>query len=144
MLGLKLPEVPRAPSDAVLTRRMTPVSRSFTKISGRSFSSFGTRFVASDLNTTKRPSGVTEGSKLAPSAIAPRLEVLTIRVCPVVRSLIKISAKSLVSPATRFDASDSNTTYRPLELSRGEKLCPFPATLLDEVLIREVFCEELL
>jgi hypothetical protein len=110
MLGLKLPEVPSAPSDAVLISRITPVSRSFTKISGRSFSSFGTRLVASDLNTTNLPSGVTEGSKLAPSANTPRFDVLTMRACPVVRSLRKISARLLVSPTTRFDASDSNTT----------------------------------
>lgn len=47
--------------------------------------------LASERNTTNRPSEVTEAAKLGPLLCVPKLEVLTIWIVPVVRSLRKIS-----------------------------------------------------
>jgi hypothetical protein len=44
-----------APLLLTLTRSVRPVRRSRTKASWRSFVSLGTRFVASEVNATKRP-----------------------------------------------------------------------------------------
>ena len=122
--GALLPLRERSPP-ACLPRLLTltlvvrPVRRSRTKTSARLLVSWATRFDASDRKTTLRPSALMppafeppNGSELR-RACAPLLETLTRLVLPVRRSRTNASVLPLVSPATRFRASELNRTYRP-------------------------------
>ncbi len=86
-----------------------------TKTSHVPLTSPGTRFVANDSNTTKRPFGVMPRALwLGPLPWPPPEETLTRIVFPVPRSRSKMSVTVFVSPCTRSEAFDSNTTYRPV------------------------------
>lgn len=90
-----------------------------------------TRFVASESNATKRPSALIEGEALAPFA-SFESELIDMRVVAGVQSAaapkhvsrINTSATPLLSPGTRFVASETNTTKRPSALIAGERLPP--------------------
>ena len=73
----------------------------------------GTKFEASELNTTRRPSEDNPSNRLRPLPSAPLVRTLTLRVAPAWRSWTKLSPSALVSPATRFVASELNATKRP-------------------------------
>jgi hypothetical protein len=53
--------VPCSPNEEMLTSVVSPVSRSWTKMSVASFSSPSTRLLASDANATYRPSPLIAG-----------------------------------------------------------------------------------
>lgn len=72
-----------------------------------------TRFVAPLVKTTKRPLPAMLASLDCWSACAPAESVDARLVAPVSRSLTKMSARALVSPATRLVAELSKTTKRP-------------------------------
>ena len=73
----------------------------------------GTRFDAFDSNATNRPSAEIVGYVLLLFACWPPGPTDTRRVTCATRSRTNTSMVLLVSPATRFDARDSNATYRP-------------------------------
>jgi hypothetical protein len=102
------------PSLATLTRVVTPVRRSWTKMSSPPLVSSGTRFVAWDMKATTRPSALIAGlmlpRKVASAAWLPSLATLTRVVTPVRRSWTKMSSAILVSPATRLKAPDCSAT----------------------------------
>jgi hypothetical protein len=83
---------------------------------------------------------VADGVGLAtpPLASWPDAVTLTRRSVPVVRSKAKTSLWPLVSPLTRFDAFDVNTTVLPSPLIDGAKLSPFGSALPGPVLTRVV------
>ena len=90
-----------------LTRRVVPSFRSRTNTSLESLVSPGTRFDASELKATYRPSELIAGPKLtSPLPWVSVLDTLTRRVVPSFRSRTNTSWASLVSPGTRFDASE--------------------------------------
>ena len=101
---------------------MTPVWRSKTKASRWPFVSPSTRFVAADVNATRRPSPLIEGESLPPFAFAPASPTLTRVVVFAWRSRTKTSLTSFESPATRFVADEENATNRPSVLIAGSKL----------------------
>jgi len=89
------------------------------------------RFVARELNSTKRPSGLMAGEKLPPLASEPstateRRVVAGKQVdeAPIQVSRRKMSLHPLLSPFTKLLASDSNTTKRPSAVAEGERLGP--------------------
>ncbi len=88
-------------------------NRSRTKTSIAPFVSPATRLVASDSNTTKRPSPLMAGQRLAPSACPPPLVTLTRSVVPLCRLRMKMSLALFVSPGTRFDESEAKATRFP-------------------------------
>ena len=96
-----------------LNRRVSFFSRSRTKTSISPLVSPGTRLLASDSNTTKRPSPLMAGKRLAPLACPPSLATLTRSVAPLLRLRTKMSLAELVSPGTRFDESDAKATRFP-------------------------------
>jgi hypothetical protein len=104
--GAELLPFPSAPPVATLTRVVARLCRSWTKTSLALFASPGTRFDASEWNATMRPSRLTAGAKLWPFACVPPLSTLTRTVVPAWRSRAKTSLALLVSPATRFVASE--------------------------------------
>ena len=73
----------------------------------------GSRFVASELNTTKRPSAEMIGAALNALASDSSSATLTRSVRPVARLCRNTSWRRVVSPATRCRARDVNTTKRP-------------------------------
>ena len=103
------------------------------EVAGKEFRDSGrTRFVAEELKTTKRPSGLMAGEKLAPLASAPsgpmeRRSVAGTQadMAPMQVSRRKISLHPLLSPLTRLLASDAKTTNRPSRVTDGELLAPF-------------------
>src|SRR6266536_2652886 len=106
-------------SNPTLTSLVWPVSRSRTNTSWNPFVSPGTRFVAPEVNATKRPSALTDGSRLKPSACLPLLRTLTRSVSPLARSRTKTSIAALVSPPTRLAAIESKATTSPSALTAG-------------------------
>ena len=93
-----------------------------------------------DANATNRPSSLTEGSTLSPSAGSPALLTLTCSVVPLTRSRKKTSGQprpgtdakettemsgQSISPETRLDAFDSKTIKRPSPLTEGWELSLF-------------------
>ena len=96
-----------------LEDRVTPATMSRTKTSVVALVSPLTRFDAVEENATLRPSADTEGKKFSPFAGRPPVPVDTRRVTPACRSRMKTSRTPFVSPATRLDASEPKTTYRP-------------------------------
>src|SRR5207248_4824156 len=139
LLGIVLPNVPveskatnfplalidalrlgAAPAPSV-TRLVWPVWRSRTNTSITPLLSAppGSRLLAADWSTTKRPSALMPGLKLPALAWPPSPATLTRSVCPVARSRTKTSVTPLVSPATRFDESDSKAAMLPSPDSAG-------------------------
>ena len=128
------PEGPSAapPPRAVLTSAVVPVCRSRTKTSGTPLLSPATRFVAADSNTTKRPSAERSGFDDGPSGSPPSTATLT-RVTVPSRSVRKMSATPLPSPAARFDADETNATRVPSAESTGARDGPFAPPGADEI-----------
>ena len=62
------------------------------------------------MNATKRPSALNTGPPLMPFPCVPSSAMLMRDVTPVCRSCTNTSETPLVSPATRFDASEPNAT----------------------------------
>src|SRR5581483_4016880 len=83
------------------------------KVSETPFVSPGTRLDADELNTTTCPLAEIAAKPLPAFAWAPVDETLTRVVIPVCRSRTNTSCAPLVSPGTRLDAVESNSTYRP-------------------------------
>src|SRR5438552_2303574 len=73
----------------------------------------GRRLLAADWKTTNRPSPLMPGLKLPALAWPPSAATLTRSVWPPLRSRTNTSVTPLVSPATRFDESDSKATMFP-------------------------------
>src|SRR5437764_11795041 len=71
------------------------------------------RLLAADSNTTNRPSALIPGLKLPALAWVPSVATLTRSVWPEPRSRTKTSVTPLLSPATRFEESDSKATTLP-------------------------------
>ena len=89
------------------------------------------RFVARELNSTKRPSGLMAGEKLAPLASEPSVATerrvvagTQVEEAPIQVSRRKMSLHPLPSPFTKLLASDSKTTKRPSTVAEGERLGP--------------------
>ena len=76
------------------------------------FTSPGTKLEAFDKNATKRPSALTTGCWLVLLPIVPDDDELTSVVVLLTRSRSKTSGTPLVSPETRLEAYDANTTNR--------------------------------
>jgi hypothetical protein len=103
--GAKLKEFACTPLDETLTRVVVPACVSRTKTSGWPFVSFGTRFVANEVNAMYRPLAVTAfmpklkglaAVPLGPLPCAPLLERLTIWVG-------SVGGRSTVSMMGRVD-----------------------------------------
>src|SRR5438270_9004029 len=111
MEGLRLSDAP----GVSLTRLVWPVWRSRRKMSTIPLPSAppGRRLLAADSKTTNRPSALTLGLKLPALPWPPSVATLIRSVWPVARSRAKMSVTPLVSPATRFDESDSKATMLP-------------------------------
>src|SRR5438105_4254520 len=77
------------------------------------------------MNVTKRPSLLIRAELQSALASAPEEATLSRVVMPVERSCRKTSRRPLVSFATRFDAVDSNATYRPSGVTTELVLAPF-------------------
>src|SRR2546423_1894943 len=87
------------PPAATLARTVDPVTRSCTNTSAASLLSPGTRLVADEVKTTKRPSALIRAFDDAPSA-APPAAAETSVVAPVARSRTYTSLSWLVSAGT--------------------------------------------
>ena len=83
------------------------------------------RFVALEAMMTNDPSELIDRGPLSPLAWPPESVSEIRRMIPVVMSSRKTSLFLFVSPATRFDASDENATYRPLPEIAGKPAFPF-------------------
>src|SRR5207244_12877762 len=121
-----------APSRPALTSEVVPVCRSRTNTSPAPFVSPGTRFDASDRNTTKRPSADRSGLDDGPFASPPSAATL-IRVTFPSRSGRKMSGAPLWSPGTRFAAEETNATRAPSADSTGELDGPLAPPGADEI-----------
>src|SRR4051794_16778490 len=101
------------------------------------FVSRATRLDAFDAKLTNAPPALIAGAPEAPSPGPPPRAALTSDVVPVWRSHTNTSGAPLVSPATRLDAADSNTTKRPSADRSGFDDGPFasppPAATLTRV-----------
>ena len=76
--GSPLSPLPSIAPGPRFTRLVTPVTRSWTKMSRTPLPSGKTRFVAEDVKATKRPSAEIAGSRLSPlPSIAPRPQAHT-------------------------------------------------------------------
>src|SRR3989442_6678301 len=84
----------------------------------------GRRLLAADWKTTNRPSPLMPGLKLPALAWPPSAATLTRSVWPAVRSRTNTSVTPLVSPATRFDESDSKATTFPSPDNAGGAVGP--------------------
>src|SRR3954464_2136932 len=73
-----------------------------------SFVFVSARLLAVEVKATRAQSPESETSKLGPSACLPAEETETRLIAPVSRSRTNASAAPLVSPGTRFDASEMN------------------------------------
>jgi len=87
-----------------------------------------TRFVAADRKATVPPSPEMSGCSEAAFGWDPSLATPTRPVVPASRSRTNASATPLVSPGTRFEATDTNATLRPLPEIDGAYEPPFAAT----------------
>ncbi len=96
-----------------LTRTVVPAIRSYRNASRFPLVSPGTRFVACEMNSTRRPSWDSLGFSLAPLASAPPMPTLTRSVTPLARSNTNTSAVPFVSPVTRFEALDRYAMVEP-------------------------------
>ena len=110
---------PAPPPAATLTSVVVPVCTSRTKTSGAPLVSPGTRFDAADWKTTKRPSADTSAFDDGPLRSPPPAATLT-RVTAPSGPVRKTSATPFWSPATRFDADETNATRPPSADSTGE------------------------
>src|SRR4029453_14174220 len=98
------------------------------------FVSFGTRFVASERNATKRPPAEMEGPRLGSFPWGPPTPTPIGIVVPVVGSRTNTSYVAFVSFGTRFVAKDWNATKRPLAEIEAAPLPSSPWSLSDETL----------
>ena len=98
------------PAALTLTRSVVPVWRSWANTSTSPLVSPVTRLVAKEEKATWRPSALIDGMKLMSFDSPPPVATLTRSVVSAWRSRTKMSASSLVSPDTRFDAVDSKAT----------------------------------
>src|SRR5205807_2763028 len=98
-----------------VTRLVWPVCRSRTKMSITPLPSAppGRRLLAADAKTTNLPSALMPGLKLPALPCVPSVATLTRSVWPLPRSRTKTPVTPLVSPATRFDESDSKAMTLP-------------------------------
>lgn len=128
MIGEKLAPFAGAPPSPELTRVVRRVTRSRRNTSKVWSVSAGTRLAAVESNATNRPSPLTEGRVLSPFPCSPALLRLTRSVRSAARSRTNTSSARLVSPATRFVATESNATTVPFALTAGRldrPLIPF-------------------
>jgi hypothetical protein len=97
--------------------------------------SLGTRLVAEETKPTQFPSPLMADPVDAPFAWLPALSTLSRVVWPVARSCTNTSRTPLVSTGTRFDANDSNATFRPSALIAGpsKALLLLPSPWLPEL-----------
>src|SRR5207253_196192 len=100
-----------------LNRRVSFFSRSRTKTSISPLVSPGTRLLASDSNTTKRPSPLMAGKRLAPLACPPSLATLTRPVAPLPRLRTKMSLAEVVG--RRLEVDEDPVAAHRRELGRG-------------------------
>ena len=108
------------PAASVETRCTAPEASVFTNRSLVSLVSPGTIFDAKDPNTIRVPSGDHRGPHVASSlACAPAASVETRWIAPVASVFTNTSSAALVSPGTRFDASEVNTIWVPSGDHRG-------------------------
>src|SRR5579884_3565931 len=112
------------PPEPTLTRTVVARCRSRTKTSVRWFVSPGTRLVASEAKATNRPSADSAGVTLARLPWTPLVSTLTRSVAPVVRSKVKTSVASLVSPGTSAVAPLAKATVWPSALTAGDDADP--------------------
>jgi len=138
MEGAPLSEFPCPPALSTLTSSVLPVVRSWTKTSFAPLLSFGTRFEEREVNATKRPSPLIEGSRLSEFPSLPELSTLTRSVVPVSRSWTKTSKAPFVSFGTRFEEVELNVTKRPSSLMDPMELPPFPSAPELSTLTRSV------
>src|SRR3990172_768849 len=115
---------PPAPPGMVLTRTVSEVTKSRTKISVLALTSLATRFVASEKNATYRPSGVRDGTALARFPWTPAEDRLTKRDWFSTRSHTKTSASLFESPATTSAANELKAIKRPSAEIDGKLLGP--------------------
>ena len=103
------------PSVATLTRRVVPAARSRTNTSTKPLASPATRSAASEPKATNRPSPEIAGdAHWKPSALCPPSDRSDTRsVDPDWASRTNVSQRPFVSPATRFDAFETNAVKRP-------------------------------
>lgn len=85
-----------------------------------------TRLVAAESNTTTEAYPLAQGVWQSALACSPVAELLTSSVCPVPRSCTNTSSQPLVSPVTRFVASEENVTAPPSGVRRGTCDAPLP------------------
>ena len=115
------------PSRVIEISWVVPLRRSRRKMLVSPLVSSPTRFEASELNATNRPSGeMASDSPLNPLAWRSFVLIETRRVLPVNRSRTKTSKEWLVSLGTRFEAIESKATYRPSAETAGPKLFQSP------------------
>src|SRR5439155_1887786 len=154
MAALKDSSLPWVPSDATLTRSVTPVRRSWTKTSGQlgamncapqTFESPGTRLEAKLSKATKRPSAEMAAPPEGPLPSVPSDATLTRSVTPVRRSWTKTSGQlcaehtqTFVSPGTRLEATLPKATKRPSAEMDPPKDSQLPSVPSDAILTRSV------
>ena len=118
--GIGMRRVVPATRSTMKGRRQAGGARSHATVSGSVLSS-----ADADTNPTTPPSRLIDGLELGRSAWVPSVARLTRVVALVCRSNRKTSVVPLVSPVTRFVASDRNTIQRPSPLIWGAWLDPF-------------------
>src|SRR5213076_1873264 len=104
------------PLAATLALKVLPDARSRTKTSDTRLVSFGTRLLAVESKATNRPCPSMVGYALSRFAWSPAVDTLTRSVRPDAELWTKTSAFLLVSPWTRFVATESNAVNRPFAL----------------------------
>ena len=107
-----LASLPWTPPAETLTRVVCPVARSRSNTSAAPFVSPATRFVASEVKTTKRPSALMRALDEAPFACPPEPSEARV-VVPVTRFRTNTSRTPLVSPATRLGEPETKATSVP-------------------------------
>src|SRR5215216_6332011 len=147
MDGLSDDPLAYAPPAATEIRLVCLVQRSWTNTSelpppgGGTGLSPGARLLASESNVTYRPSPLMAGERDSSLPWAPLL-VTEIRVVRRVHlSCRNTSVRPLVSPGTRFDASEANVTYRPSALITGwleTRLAFAPVLATETCVVRRV------
>src|SRR6266545_3841551 len=112
--GRALPSLAWVPSEARLTRVVSPAWRSRTKTSPKAFVSSGTRLAAEVSKATKRPSALVEGLALGKSACVPSEATLT----RVVSGELP-TAEGLQAPASRIERARLSPTNAAPRLEGG-------------------------
>ncbi len=138
MYGEWLSKIPCIPSEDTETISVILVCRSRMYMSKVPLLSPETRLDAWDWNATYLPSALIDGLELVLSPWNPPEEIETISVTPVCRSRTYMSKVPFMSPAIRFDASDSNATYLPSALIDGRVLHASACSPPDETDTRSV------